>query len=270
MWCMEGQGMEQEVCMPVYLDLFVILNFFVDLLLIVGANRLAGYPPGLKRALPAAGIGAGYGTLCLLPGFLFLGNLFWRIVFLIVMALVAYGMNKAAARRGVLFVLLSMALGGIASSMNHNSFWGLLIAALGVCVLCLLGFRGKALGGSCVPVEVEFGGRKVTLNALRDTGNTLRDPVTGEAVLVAGACAARELLGLRTEQLMDPVLTMVQCPVQGLRLIPYRAVGTSGGMLLAIRCPRVRIGEREGPGVVAFTASGLDGNSEFQALTGGI
>ena len=29
--------------MPVYLDLLILLNFLVDLLLLVGTNRLSGY-----------------------------------------------------------------------------------------------------------------------------------------------------------------------------------------------------------------------------------
>ena len=46
--------------MVLYVDLVVLLNFLVDLLLILGTNRLAGYPPGLKRAVPAALLGGAY------------------------------------------------------------------------------------------------------------------------------------------------------------------------------------------------------------------
>ena len=47
---------------------------------------------------------------------------------------------------------------------------------------------------SVVPVRLTLGGRRVFLSALRDSGNTLCDPVTGEAVLVADwRCAARLL-----------------------------------------------------------------------------
>ena len=256
--------------MPVYLDLVLILNFLVDFLLLVGANRLAGYPPDIRRAVPAAVLGGLYGVVCLLPGFRFLGNLAWRLVFLGLMAVVAYGLDGSAVRRGILFVFLSMALGGAAGLMGSGSFGGLSAAALGVCALCLLGFQDKTLGNSYVPVEVEYGGKRIRMTALRDTGNTLRDPVTGQSVLVAGAEAAEQLLGLGAEDLGRPVETLAEGRIPGLRLVPYRAVGTAGGMLLAIRCPYIKIGGRTSSGLVAFTAAGLGKGSEYQALTGGV
>ena len=99
--------------MVVYLDLVIGLNFLVDLLLLVGANRLAGYAPGFLRAVPGALVGAVYAGLCLVSGFRFLGNLFWRLVFLGLMAAASYGLQRSALRRTGLFVLQSMALGGI-------------------------------------------------------------------------------------------------------------------------------------------------------------
>ncbi len=77
--------------------------------------------------------------------------------------------------------------------------------------------------------------RQMQLIALRDTGNTLRDPLTGEQVLVAGADVGEKLLGLTAQQLRNPVETVAQSTLRGLRLIPYRGVGQPGGMLLAVR-----------------------------------
>ena len=66
--------------MRVYLDLVMGLNFLVDLLLLLGTNRLSGFPAGWKRTVPAAALGAMYSGGCCLPGFYFLGNTFWRLV----------------------------------------------------------------------------------------------------------------------------------------------------------------------------------------------
>ena len=43
--------------MAVYLDLVIILNFLVDLLLLLGANRLSGYPSAIVRCAVSAAIG---------------------------------------------------------------------------------------------------------------------------------------------------------------------------------------------------------------------
>ena len=56
--------------MVVYLDILLFLNFFVDFLLLLGTNRLAGHPPQKGRAAFAAALGGVYGIATLLPGFL--------------------------------------------------------------------------------------------------------------------------------------------------------------------------------------------------------
>ena len=55
--------------MTVYLDLVMVLNFLVDFLLLLGTNRLSGFPPGIWRCGAGALVGAVYSGACLLPGF---------------------------------------------------------------------------------------------------------------------------------------------------------------------------------------------------------
>lgn len=253
--------------MPVYLDIVILLNFLVDFLLLLGANRLCGYPPGPGRVALAAGLGGLYGGACLLPGFGFLGNWFWRLVSLVLISWIAFGGGKSTLRRGVVFIFLTMALGGAVTVLGSGGFWGLVTSAGAVCLLCVLGFRGGIGRNSYVPVELSYGGKNLRLTALQDTGNTLRDPVTGRPVLVVNAETARVLTGLSQQQLRSPVESMGAIP--GLRLIPYHTVGQESGMLLALRLPQVRIGQWRGSGLVAFAPEGLSANGEYQALTGG-
>lgn len=253
--------------MPVYLDLLLLLNFLVDFLLLLGTNRLCGYPPGLGKAALAAGLGAVYAGACVLPGFAFLGNFLWRAVSLWVMALIAFGWSQSALRRGIVFVFLCLALGGAALGLGGGGFWGLAASAGFICVLCMVGFKGRIGTNSYVPVELAYGGKRLHLTALRDTGNTLRDPVTGASVLVIGAEAAQKLTGLTHQQLKQPIESMGALP--GLRLVPYRAVGQEGGMLLALRVPEVKIGSWRGSSLVAFAPEGLSSEGAYQALTGG-
>lgn len=253
--------------MVIYLDILLFLNFFVDFLLLIGTNRLGGHPPNYRRAALAAALGGGYGIITLLPGFSFLGNSLWRTVTLLFMGGIAFGFRRNALRRIFLFYLLSMALGGVAIGLGNSGIWRLLGAAAAVATLCIFGFRGK-LGKEFLPVELCYGENKVKLTALCDTGNTLCDPITGQPVLIVGAQAANRLAGLTEKELRDPVGTMGKLP--GLCLVPYRSVGKSGGMLLALRLQNVKIGTWEGTRTVAFAPEGLGEAAEYQALTGGI
>lgn len=254
--------------MAVYLDLAVLLNFVVDLLLILGTNRITGDEPGLGRAAAGAFLGAVYAAASLLPGFRFLGNLLWKCVSLCMICFCAFGLGKRMLRRGAIFVFLSMALGGIAQAMGRGGIGALMAAAAGVLGLCVLGFRENT-AQTIVPVELGYGEKHIRIKGLRDTGNGLRDPVTGQQVLVAGAEVAKELLGLSLLELYHPIETIASAKIRGLRLIPYKAVGTSGGMLLGIRLAHVRVGKHQSSAIVAFTPEGMDRNNGYQILTGG-
>lgn len=256
--------------MRIYLDLVVLLNFLVDFLLLMGTNRLAGFPCDCKRTVAAASLGALYSGVCLLPGFRFLGNFLWRIVSLGLMAGIAFGWNRSMFRRSGVFVLLCMTLGGIATSMHRNDFLALIVSAVFVWLLCHVAFGSRIGQREYVPLEIRYGENQIQLLALRDSGNTLRDPVTGQQVLVISLEAARKLTGLSEVQLRSPMQTVLQHPLPGLRMIPYRAVGQSGGMLLAMRFEDVKIGPRRQAAIVAFDTGGLGRGEVHQALTGGI
>ncbi len=252
--------------MAIYLDILLILNFLVDFFLLLGTNRLSGYAPGGRRAALGALVGTVYAGACLLPGFSFLGNTLWRTVSLLLMGFVAFGFQRNAVRRCLLFYLLSMALCGVALGFGKGNAWTLIGSAAGVAALCIFGFRGY-MGKHFVPVELSYGGQKISLTALQDTGNSLRDPLTGQPVLVIGPEAANKLTGLTIKQLSDPAGTLTAIP--GLRLVPYRAVGKESGMLLALKMENVKIGSFRGSRMVAFAPEGLGENGEYQALTGG-
>ena len=252
----------------IYLDLVMILNFMVDFLLLVGANRLAGYPNGIRKCLLSAALGGVYAGACMLPGFRFLGNGLWRMVFLMLMGGIAYSWSRSGIQRSAVFLLLSMALGGVATGLNAKSFWTLIGAVILIYFLCRMGFRSGQK--EYLPIELCWEDRRMSLVALRDTGNHLRDPITGESVLVAGADVAEKLLGLTPYQLSHPVETLASGVIPGIRLISYHAVGQPGGMLIAVRFRGAKIGNTYHDPLVAFAPEVLARGEVYQMLTGGV
>lgn len=253
----------------VYLDLVVLLNFLVDFLLLFGTNRLAGFPTEGKRLTGAAAVGGLYSGMCMLPGFRFLGNILWRVIALAGMGGLAFGWNRSTLKRIGIFLILSMALGGIATLFVRTDFIAIVLSAVCVWLLCRLAFGDHVGEREYIPIELTYGEKHLKIIALRDSGNTLRDPITGEQVLVISAEVATKLTGLSEEQLKKPLETLAIHPIPGLRLIPYQAVGQGSGMLLAMRFSGVKIGARVQTAVVAFAPEGLGKGEVYQALTGG-
>lgn len=252
--------------MTFFIGIVVMLNFLVNLLLLLAAGRICGAPVKKIKIVLSAALGGLYAWGCLQAGMNFLGNSMWRVVSLGVMSMIAFGMNRSTIQRGFVFALLSFALGGAVQMMGNGGFWGKLAAASVLYLSCSMGFQRRIGGSMLVPVELQYNGKRLHLTALQDTGNTLTDPVTGQQVLIISAEATQRLIGLTQSQLRSPVETMGVLP--GLRLIPYRSIGISG-FLLAMKLKDVQIGTWRGSSLVAFAPDGLGLDEEYQALTGG-
>ena len=253
--------------MQAYVNGVFLLNFLVDIFLLLAAARLCGYPVKLYRIILGGLLGGVYGSSCLLPGFYFLGNLLWRTVSLGLIAATAYGISLSGARRGIIFAFLSFALGGAMMGFDKGGIIEIISVAGVMSLLCFFGFRGRIGAARYLPVELSYGQKQIQITALQDTGNTLRDPITGRQVLVVGADVAECLTGLTRQQLRSPVESIGVLP--GLRLIPYRSVG-SNNFLLAMKLPQVKIGTQRGSTLVAFAPDFLSPEGAYQALTGGV
>ncbi len=240
-----------------------VLAVFVNFLLLLGTNRLLGSPSSIIRALLAALVAGVYSALCILDGFSHFGSLFFRVVMLVILSLIAYGPRKYQMQKGAVFTLLHMALSWLSLGAG-GGVWTPLFSASGILFLC--SWCTPSQTQRFVPVELTYD--KVTLKilALKDTGNCLKDPVTGRSVLVISPKITEKLTGLTQTQLQDPVGTMGAIP--GLRLIPFTTVGNKNGLMLAMRFKKVKIGAWQGSALVAFAPEGLE-NTDYQGITGG-
>ncbi len=190
----------------VYWDVAVLWNFALDYLLLLGTLRLAGQGIRRSRVAAAAALGAAYAVAVLAVPWLM-----WALLPVLgVMCRIAFG-RAQIGRLTLLFLLLSCALGGgvlllgrlggsirrLAAGMLYAQVpWGVFCAAAGATYLLLsLVFRGSARHNApdFACVRVSYGGRTVALRLLRDTGNTLCDPLTGAGVPVIEAAALAPL-----------------------------------------------------------------------------
>lgn len=287
---MSGEVMMVTV---VYVDRVLVLNLAVDYLLLMATATLSGTPLRRLRFGICAACGAVYALLVfLLP---VLASPLCRIGAGMAMTLCAFCREVRPWRMTVLFWLLSGGLAGVLLA------WGLLThsptepllrfyhADIGwpalLCgtagfygMLCLL-FRQSArhVGRELVDIDIVIGGRQCRLRALRDNGNTLRDPVRGQPVLVAEASALCTLWPDNAAAILassaSPEEKMARLHNAGIDLpfvlLPFRAVGTSGGLLLACRSDYIRLGRRTTPHILVALTETQVGAGGYQALWGG-
>lgn len=284
--------------MTVYVDSLFVLNGLINLLLLLGSARMGGAPRRMGRLLAAAAFGGLYAVGCVAPGLEWLRAPPARLAVLAGMLLLAFGLRRGTVKLGALFLGLSAAFAGLMLALLHLfgvsltllggvayypvSSWALLLSAAAVYILTRTIFARLAehTGGELVPITLRCGDKTLKLTALRDSGCTLKDPVTGQGVLVAEWRAAKALLppeaaqALSASQFERPAELLPRLSRQASegrwRLIPYRAVGTAGGLLLAMKCDQMEVGNKTVSGaLVAFSPTALSDGGAYTALIGG-
>ncbi len=237
------------------------ISLCVDGLLLLSANKLTGGQGKGTRLFFGALLAALYTGACLYSGRM--SGPWERLLCLVLVAAVSFGVEKESLLPAAAYLAANGVAAILAKGIGDGH--GAVAAAL-VAALCML--RGN-FDNRTVAVKLRYGTQELSIRALRDTGNCLQDPLTGDSVLVLGAEAAKMLLGLELRQLQDPVATVAEGKVRGLRLIPYQTVGGKG-LMLALRIRDVQIGKIRKSKVVAFAPCMLNERNGFQGLTGGI
>ncbi len=144
-----------------------------------------------------------------------------------------------------------------AAALSAGKF--LLAAAAGSYLTTSALLKGFGCAGHVsrtIPVLLQCEGRRQLLRALVDTGNNLTDPITGAPVLLVDRTGAQRLFpkGLCPEDasLAAPAAALAQLSevwdATRLRLLPYRAVGVSSGLLLALRVDGIEADGQPFPG----------------------
>ena len=276
----------------IYVDTLFLLNAVVDYLLLLCSARLAGEPLERLRFAGAAALGGGYAVALFLPGWEFLYHPLCRVSVAVLMVLIAFARSRRLLRQAVIFFALACAFGGGVLAVGLMGGQGLtlgggvfysaidiktvLVSAAGCyggLSLCFRNWgRHSAARGELKSVRLEFSGRTLELTALMDTGNTLTDPVTGRRVLVAEGAYLTPLFPEVGQTLLDPAAGLEQLNSRWpgrFRLIPYRAVGTERGLLLAARLDRVEVdGEEQLGALVALSPNPVSDGGSYQALAG--
>ncbi|MBC8543812.1 sigma-E processing peptidase SpoIIGA [Bianquea renquensis] len=269
--------------MVIYLDVYFFINFLADALLLKLVQKSMGQMRKNRWILLGAAVGGG-GACCLL---LCRGHQFWEMAGCLLLAMlmcwVSFGWKNGKTFLRELLVLygfgllLGGALGAIATrwpygivkeaAQRHTGYLPLAVwlaavfGCYGVLRLFMKLYGEYRIRPQKLKVTIVWGDRRWELTGIVDTGNTLRNPGSGEPVIVV----QKDIL--ESEGLDSFLMASGGEVAAGLCVIPYQAVGKKSGVLLGFRPDYVMVGNRRNVNtVVALTDQVFDTEEDYQVL----
>ena len=266
----------------VYADSLILWNAAVDYLLLLAAGKLCALPLRRWRLVLGALWGGAYALLAaVFPAFWGLWTV--KLAAGALAVLIGFGADRRTPRALAAFFAVGACFGGAARFLSslRGETWDaaapasgrvlLLSFALCYAVVAVVFRRVGAERRETVhAVALTRRGRELTLRALEDSGNALRDPLTGDAVLVADAEALAPLFD-------DPALLRLPAPEalarlegeqgRGLRLLPCACVTAERALLLCFRPESIAVdGRARRDLLVAVSPNRLSPEGRYDAI----
>lgn len=254
----------------IYLDVFFLINFLMDLAILWATSKLGHFETSRGRLLLASLWGSTYTLTLFFPQVHWLLTFGIKFAFSLVMVAIAFkfvSWKRFFITTGYFYLVSFTAAGVILgmtyyfeqSPLSYQAVNGIYLGQLpypwlltGLAATMVVGRLG---GGylkksflsslSQVPVVIRFGSQLISVKALVDTGNHLKDPLTQHPVMVVEYGVLKEILPETIQEVyesgqescLDERLWTIQDSwwMRRLRLIPFSSVSNKSGMLLGLR-----------------------------------
>lgn len=273
----------------IYIDSLFFINLIIDYFTLLCTAKVAS--ARIRRIPIAIGaiIGGLYACLCVLPGWEFATHPLVKLSSGILMCLTAFWKEPQFLRCSIIFFLVSAGFGGIIWAVSMfggynvtgmpiyfpiNSKVLVLSFALAYLVISIVFRRFSQTAGQEIrSVRVILHGQSAEFPALRDTGNSLYDPVSNCSVMVCESTVVKSLFPgheilLEKNDPAELLYVLSEDPAYSgrLRLIPFQSVGGSG-LLFAFRPDELTIdGVPAEDTLVAVTSATLSTYQQYQGI----
>ncbi len=233
----------------VYADLLFLVNFGMDLLCLFITSRILHRRLKNLRATLSSALGGVYSVLSLFVDLGSIGMTMLDLLFCVVLCLVCFGRERLFTTSAVMFGV-SVGIGGMMTAIysllnridlplyeveangDGISVWLFAILALisGAAATCGGKFFKSSSNERLADVEINYKGRQAVIRAMTDTGNLIKDPMSGKPIIVAERESLSVLLGYAVNAAAkgDVSSVILSDPTHRVRLVPINtAAGAS-------------------------------------------
>lgn len=286
--------------MTVYLDVIFIENICMNYIILFATGLINKSKISKIRLILSSLLGSAYAILSYMLLSSDLSNIL--IKFFLSIAMVYLGLKpeniRTLLKYLVIFYLTSFAFGGCTFFLLYfirpqdilvrN---GILVGAYPIKIAILggvLGFIVINIAFSVVKgkitkkdmfgkIEIFLFENRIDTEVMLDTGNLLKEPITGLPVVIVEKDVLKELIPINILENMNNIIQGEQENLgeysSRLRVIPYTSLGKDNGMLLGLKVDKVNINFRDDTYsidnvIIGIYSRNLDNSRQYHALIG--
>lgn len=291
--------------MTIYLDIVFLENLCMNYIILLTLAYIMKLKIKQIRIILSSSLGSLYAVIIYMQDIIFASNVIVKIMLSIVMIVIAYNPKKIKKffRELILFYLVSFIFGGCAffllyfvKPQNVLIKNGVYVGRYPIKIVLLggiVGFIITKIAFKLIKVKITkkdilakvsifWNEEKVELKALVDTGNMLKDPISGLPVIVVDKNKLYTIFPSKildsTEEIINGKLSQdiflkEQKMISKLRIIPFSSLGKQNGLLLGIKVNNTKICFDEIEKVINEVIIGIYDkpfckNDEYAALLG--
>ena len=263
--------------LTIYIDVVLIENLIMNYIILLASSIIIKIKIKKIILLIASLIGAIYTILTYVIGIQIYSNFLLKFILSIMIIYVAYNPPnvKKMWKSLMVFYLTSFVFGGAAFAliyivkpqeilMKNGMFLGTYplknVVLAGIVGFISINTTFKIVKNKITKkdiykeIKIEINGKQIDLNAMLDTGNMLKDPITGKPVIVVEKNILYEVLPKELldnlENIMGGDLKKIPEEIKNkyikkLKFIPFSSLGRQNGMLIGIKPNFVEIIEEQ-------------------------
>lgn len=291
--------------MTIYIDIIIVENLIMNYIILYATALISKSKISYIRIFLASLIGAIYAITEYISKLDIYSNMLIKIILAIIIVLVAfYPQNlKKLCKQLILFYLTTFTFGGVATYLIYVLKPQNIVIKNGVYVgtyVLKVIFIGAIVGTLILIISFKFAKNKITkkdmfckvriilnekeitLDAMVDTGNMLKEPLTGNPVVVVEKTSLYNLIPKEILNNTDSILggDFEKIPenireeyISKLKIIPYSSLGKQNGMLLGIKPEKLEVineqsEEEKNNAIIGIYSKSLTKRGEYKALIG--
>lgn len=291
--------------MTIYIDIIVLENLIMNYIILYATALISKSIINHLRIFLASLIGALYVAVQYMSKINIYSNMIIKIVLSISIVYIAFNPQsvKKMCKQLVLFYLTTFTFGGVATYLiyvlkpqnimiKNGVYVGTYVlkvvfigAILGTIIL-IISFKltkNKMTKKDMIcKIKLKLNGKETILKAIVDTGNMLKEPITGNPVVVVEKMALYDLMPKEilnnTEFILGGDFERIPENIKNeyisrLKIIPFSSLGKQNGMLIGIKPEKLEVineqsEEEKKEAIIGIYNKSLTKRGEYNALIG--